>query len=133
MLGYAVRYAVALVILAGGDGLWLSYFAGAVFRPTLGPLLRDPPSWTAIILFYLLYPVGIVCLAVAPALQAPSAKTAILCGALFGFMAYMTYDLTNFATLRVWTVRLAAMDVAWGTVLTALCALGSYLAARAAS
>lgn len=131
MLSYAIRYAAALAVLVVGDALWLSYFAPAMFRPTLGAILRDPPNWTAVVLFYLLYAAGVVIFAVGPALRANAWATALLYGALFGFFAYMTYDLTNLATIRLWTVRLAAIDIAWGTALTALVALASTLMCQA--
>jgi uncharacterized membrane protein len=127
MLRYIVHYGVALVVLAVGDALWLSYFAKSVFRPTLGAILRDPPNWTAAILFYLFYAAGVTIFAVGPASRPHSWMTALFYGALFGFFAYMTYDLTNLATIRLWTARLAVMDIAWGVVLTALAAMTSTL------
>ena len=39
---------------------------------------------------------------------------ALLFGALYGIFTYATYDLTNYATLRVWTLRLTVTDVIWG-------------------
>ena len=47
---------------------------------------------------------------------------AIAYGAMFGFFAYSTYDLSNYATLRNWTLQLTLIDIAWGTVLGALAA-----------
>jgi uncharacterized membrane protein len=128
---YAVRYVVALLGTIVLDALWLSYFARAVFRPTLGSILLDDPRWPVAILFYLLYPLGIVLFAVNPALRGGTWISAALTGALFGFFAYMTYDLTNLATIKVWTVPLAATDIAWGTFLTAAAATASYLATTA--
>src|SRR5687768_6667429 len=46
---------------------------------------------------------------------------------------YGTYDLTNLATLRRWPPALAAVDLAWGSLLTGLAATAGYLAARASS
>jgi uncharacterized membrane protein len=131
MLSYAVRYVVALVVLAVGDLVWLGFFARAVFRPTLGPILREDINWPAAILFYLLYAVGVVIFAVSPALANQSAGKALLYGLLFGFFAYMTYDVTNYATLNAWTIRLALMDVAWGTVISGIAAVISYGVTRA--
>ena len=42
---------------------------------------------------------------------------AALWGALFGFFAYMTYDLSNLATLRGFTTAFAIVDIAWGGVI----------------
>jgi len=128
-LSYAIRYAVALLVMIVGDALWLSYFARAMFRPTLGTMLLDDPRWLAAALFYLLYAAGIVWFAVTPALRSGSWSSAALSGALVGFLAYMTYDLTNLATIKAWTVQLALVDMAWGTLLTAIAATASYFAA----
>jgi uncharacterized membrane protein len=131
MLSIVVRYVAALAVLAIGDFIWLGYFARAVFQPTLGPILREDINWPAAVLFYLLYAVGVVIFATGPALASQSATKALFYGFLFGFFAYMTYDVTNYATLNAWTVRLAVMDVAWGTFISGLAGLTSYAAARA--
>ncbi len=52
-------------------------------------------------------------------------------GALVGFLAYATYDLSNQATLRNWTATLTLTDLTWGTVLSAIAASLGYIAARA--
>lgn len=131
MLSVALRYVVALAVLAVGDLLWLGYFARAVFEPTLKPILREHTDWGAAILFYLLYAVGIVVFAARPALANRSGRQAALYGLLFGFLAYMTYDVTNYATLSAWTVKLAVMDVSWGTFISGVAGLASYGVTRA--
>ena len=126
-MSWIARYVVALLVLGIGDALWLSYFAHAVFRPTLGAILLDDPRWVAVGLFYLAYAAGVLIFAVSPALRASSAWTALIYGALFGLFAYGTYDATNFATIKAWTIQLAVMDTAWGVLLTAVAAFASYL------
>ena len=51
-------------------------------------------------------------------------------GALLGPIAYSTYDLTNLATLRGWSAKLALIDLVWGTIVTSLAATAGYFAAR---
>jgi uncharacterized membrane protein len=131
MLSIAVRYVVALAVLVVGDILWLGYFAHAVFQPTLKPILREEIDWRVAVLFYLLYAVGIAVFAVAPALANRSALLALGYGLLFGFLAYVTYDATNYATISAWTIKLAVMDVGWGTLISGLAALVSYGVTRA--
>ncbi|MFZ1477824.1 MAG: DUF2177 family protein, partial [Sphingorhabdus sp.] len=53
-----------------------------------------------------------------PALASGRWQTALCWGALFGFFCYMTYDLTNHATLKTWSVKVTVLDIIWGTVLT---------------
>ena len=47
-------------------------------------------------------------------------------GAVFGFCAYATYDLTNQATLKNWSTMLSAIDMGWGAALTAASATAAY-------
>jgi uncharacterized membrane protein len=68
--------------------------------------------------FYLLYITGILVFAVRPGVAAGSWQTALVMGALFGFFCYMTYDMTNYATLRVWSLKVTILDLIWGTFLT---------------
>jgi len=112
MANIALRFVAVLVVLVAGDAAWLSYFAPAVFRPTLGSILLDNPRWPAIVAFYLLYTLAVLVFPLPAGLRAGSFLFTLLFGALFGFFAYMTYDLTNFATIKAWTAPLAAIDVA---------------------
>lgn len=129
MIRLAIAYAAAALVMAVLDLAWLSYAAKAFFEPAVGPLLAAKPNNLAAVLFYVLYIVGIMLFAIRPALAAGDGATALLMGAAFGFFAYMTYDLTNMATLKGWPAWLAAMDIAWGTLVTALAAGAGYFAA----
>jgi uncharacterized membrane protein len=123
---WALRYLTALAVLIVLDALWLGLVGGRVFRSVLGGMLLDSPRWGAAALFYLFYALGVVVFAVQPGLRSKSWWTALVYGALIGFLAYMTYELTNLATVKAWTNELAAIDIAWGTVLTALAATASF-------
>jgi uncharacterized membrane protein len=92
----------------------------------LGYLMRPQINWAAAILFYLLFIIGIVLFAVRPALEFQSPMRAIVYGALFGFFAYATYDLTNLATVRDWPVIVTVIDLVWGTVLCGAVSWASY-------
>ena len=72
------------------------------------------------------YVVGIVGLAVIPAVNGGSWTSALLAGALIGLVAYGTYDMTNMSTLKGWSLTLSLVDIAWGTVLTAVAATAGY-------
>jgi uncharacterized membrane protein len=80
-------------------------------------------------LFYLIFIVGILYYAVLPALAVGDWKKALLFGALFGFFTYMTYDLTNYSTMKDWPLAIAFVDTLWGTVLSASVATASYFIA----
>lgn len=130
MLSYLAAYAATLVAFVVIDLVWLGLIAKSFYRDAIGPLMADPPNLVAGGVFYLLYPVGIMLFAVAPTawlggMAAPAEvpwARAVLAGAVFGFFAYATYDLTNLATLRDWPLRLALVDIVWGAALTAAAA-----------
>ncbi|MEO7053377.1 MAG: DUF2177 family protein [Rhizomicrobium sp.] len=130
MTGIAIRFAVVLLVLVVGDAIWLSYFAKVMFRPVLGDILLDTPRWSAAILFYLIYAAGVMVFPLAMGLHKDAMGTAILSGALFGFLAYMTYDLTNLATIKAWTLPLALIDMGWGAFLTAAATAAGFAVAQ---
>lgn len=125
MIKLLFAYAVGLAIFGASDLVWLSLVGGPKFQAAMGPAIefRLIPA----IAFYLLYPIGLVMFAVAPALHRASLQTAIVNGAAFGFFAYATYDLTNHATLRDYTLELAILDLTYGTIASALAAGGAYV------
>jgi uncharacterized membrane protein len=129
MLPYIAAYLAAAIAMAGLDYVWLTTMMGPLYQRVLGPILAPEPDMIAAVAFYLVYLVGIVWFAVRPALESGDWKTAALNGALFGFFAYATYDLTNMATLKVWSLQLTLIDMAWGAVLTATAASAGALAA----
>src|SRR5665213_1461969 len=115
-MAYGVGYLAALVTMVAGDMVWLGLMAPRYYRPTLGDIMISGVNPPPAIAFYALYPIGLVVFAISPALKAGSIGSALLYGALFGFFTYATYDLSNQATLRNWTMQLTAIDVAGGTV-----------------
>jgi uncharacterized membrane protein len=117
--------AVAFVCL---DAVWLTTTNATLYRPVLQPILAPSIRPVAAILFYLIYLTGVVVFAVRPALEARAWRRAPLMGALFGFFAYATYDLTNQATLAVWATRITLMDLTWGAFVTAFGATAGYFA-----
>jgi uncharacterized membrane protein len=128
MLRYVIAYFATAVVFFALDYLWLSRVAIGFYKSQMGEIMRPQPNFTAAGLFYLFYIAGIVYFAIAPSLQNGSVWTVLLSGALLGLFAYGTYDMTNLATLKVWTLSLSAVDMAWGMVLTAISAAVGYLA-----
>jgi len=119
-------YLITVPIFFIVDLVWLGVVAKSFYQKHLGYLMRPQVNWTAAILFYLLFIIGIVIFAVKPALEAQSGLRALAYGALFGFFTYATYDLTNLATVKDWPVIVTVIDLVWGTVLCGAVAWGSY-------
>ena len=127
---YAAAYGGAALVLSVLDVLWLWWVVGRLYRAELGSLMRTEVAVLPAVAFYLIYIVGIVVFAVMPALASGSLLRAAGLGALLGFIAYCTYDLTNLATLNGWPVKVAMLDIAWGTFISALAAVGGTWAVR---
>jgi uncharacterized membrane protein len=127
---WAATYLACLVAFFGIDFIWLSAMVGRVYRPTMGDIALANVNFPPAVAFYGLYPIGLLIFAVMPAVKAESLAAAVVYGALFGFFTYATYDLTNQATLRNWTVQLSLIDMGWGTVLAACAAVVGYLVAN---
>ena len=130
MIKYIVAYLGAGVTFAAIDAVWLTTMSSRLYKPVLGPILADKPDMKAAVAFYLISIFGTVFLAIAPALREGAWQRAAINGAVLGFVAYATYDLTNQATLNVWSLKLTLIDLCWGTALTTVSALGGYLSAR---
>jgi uncharacterized membrane protein len=112
-------YGVAAVALLALDLLWLGVIAPPLYQRTIGPLLRPQPDLLAAALFYAVYLMGVNELVIhALPATAPLGRVAAR-GALLGFVAYATFDLTALAVLAGWSPLVTAVDIAWGTLLTA--------------
>jgi uncharacterized membrane protein len=128
---YIVSYLAAALIFLGCDAVWLSIMGNALYRPALGDLMAPSFRVVPAVIFYALYVVGIVYFPITAAFASGRWSTALIQGACLGFFAYATYDLTNQATLRQWSTTVTVVDMAWGTIATAIAATVAYLIARA--
>jgi uncharacterized membrane protein len=125
---YLTAYFATLTVFVICVMAWLGTMASRLYRPTLGDIMLADVNLPAGVAFYLIYPIGLVIFAVLPALKSGSLTEAILYGALFGCFTYLTYDLTNQATLRNWTTQLTLIDVGWGTMLGGIAAAAGFWA-----
>lgn len=126
MKRYIVAYMVTLIVMVLIDAVWLSTMADRLYRPVMGDMLAPEFRLAPAIVFYLIYPAGLVFLAVRPAFREEALTVAILSGAVLGFIAYATYDLTNQATLIRWSTALTIADLCWGTFLSAIASGAGY-------
>lgn len=112
------------------DMIWLGLLARKFYDRQIGFLRSEKINWIAALLFYFLFNLGLLLFAVEPAIESGSIILALQRGALYGFFTYMTYDLTNLATLKDWPAQMAVVDIVWGT---ALCASSAAAAGWAAT
>lgn len=118
MKKYVYSYVAAAVLMLVFDGVWIGIVARDFYQQGIGHLMAPSPRLDAALLFYGVYALGLVVFVVAPQSKerASTWLSTLLRGALFGLVAYATYDLTNLATLRDWPVQVALVDMAWGAL-----------------
>jgi uncharacterized membrane protein len=126
MTQFLMLYAISVPIFFVIDMVWLGLVASNFYKEKLGYIMGEI-NWTAAIIFYLVFLVGLVIFAIYPAVVKGEWQYALIYGALFGFFTYATYDLTNLATLRDWPLSITLVDMAWGTVLGMSVSVVTYL------
>ena len=93
-------------------------------------MLSEKVNWKAALVFYFIYIVGILFYSVVPTIEDGSWQRALLLGSTFGFFTYATYDLTNLATLKNWSVKVVLVDIVWGMILCGSVAAASFQIAK---
>ena len=122
-------YAIALPVFFAIEMIWLGVVAKNFYRAQIGALMKPDVNWTAAIIFYLIFIAGLIVFVIAPALEKGSWTHALLFGALFGFVCYATYDLTNLAVAKDWSLLVTIVDLVWGAVLAASVSIVTYFVA----
>ena len=130
MRDYIKLYFATLIAFFVIDMVWLGLIARTLYRNYLGFLLASTTNWYAVILFYLLFILGILVFVVLPGLKDNSLKATLLRAVLFGLVTYATYDLTNLATVKNWPVLITVIDLAWGTILSVLVSYISFMVGK---
>ncbi len=124
-------YGAALLVMGALDAAWLAFLARDFYRQEMGDLMAPQVNVVPAALFYLGYPAGLVTLALQP--MPETAMVALGRAALVGLVAYGAYDLTNLAVLRGASVKLAMVDMAWGTLASAVAGTAAYFAMQRAA
>lgn len=127
MLTFVKLYVIAFIVFFVIDLIWLGIVAKNLYQKQIGHLLKTDVNWIAAMVFYALFVAALVIFVLMPAVDKGTLSHAILYGALFGFITYATYDLTNLATLKDWPLSITLIDLAWGTFLGLSTSTVSYL------
>lgn len=112
-----ILYITTLITFLIIDLLWLGLFAKNLYQTELGFIMAKSPNWPPAILFYLLYVGGLLYFVITPAIHAHDWTLALKNGVIFGLITYATYDLTNYATLENWPLKITLIDLIWGSFL----------------
>jgi uncharacterized membrane protein len=119
MINYIYAFLTSIFTMAVLDAAWLGLVAPAFYKKHIGFIMAEKPNWFAAVAFYLIFILGLTIFVVYPGWKNPDALLKVfLLGALFGFVTYATYDLTNQATLKNWPYVVTIVDLIWGTALT---------------
>jgi uncharacterized membrane protein len=129
-MSYGIAYVACLILFGVVDGFWISTMANRLYRPMLGDILLANLRLAPALAFYFLFPVGLLVFAVGPSLRTESWTTAVCYGLIFGAFTYGTYDLTNYATLRNWTLQITIIDISYGAIVAAGASFAGYWAAK---
>ena len=117
---WIVMFLIAFVVFIAVDLVWLGFVARTFYKDQLGDLMAKKVNWTAAMIFYVLYVVGLTVIVIHPAASEGSVLNAFLFGGFVSFLMYATYDLTNLATLENWPLKMTVVDLIWGASLGAL-------------
>ena len=129
-MNFLKAYVGVLIVFVIFDAVWLGLIAVDFYAETIGHLMAETVNWGAAVVFYAMYIGGIAHFVSIPAGAVDDLKKAAVNGALFGVIAYGTYDLTNYATLRDWPLKVVVADMLWGGFITASAAIGGYFAVK---
>lgn len=110
-------YLIAISIFFLIDMIWLGLVAQGFYAKQIGSLMKSNINWLAAIIFYLIFIFGLVIFVISPAMEKNSWISALVFGALFGFVCYATYDLTNLAVAKDWPLLVTIVDMIWGAFL----------------
>lgn len=112
------------------DIIWLSIAVKSFYRPNIGHLLLDRPVMWAAAMFYIIYVVGIGVVIIEPSINFNNTFSFLFKAFIFGLVAYGTYNLTNMATVKGWSVYVVFVDMLWGGLLTAFSSYYGILIAK---
>ena len=73
------------------------------------------------VLFYVIFLLGLIFFVINPK-QGSSLLNIFIIGAFYGLVTYGTYDLTVYASLNIFNLKIVITDILWGMVLSGLVA-----------
>lgn len=120
-------FLITFVIFIAIDIVWIGFVAQDFYYTNLASIIAPTFKLLPAFIFYLIYILAIVHFVIKPGLQKRSISSLLLNGALLGLTCYATYDLTNYATLNDFPLKVVLVDLVWGTTLTTLISYFSYL------
>ena len=110
---------IALLFFLIIDVFWIYFVATPMYKQEISSLmeLKVPPA----ILFYVIFLLGLIFFVVNPN-QDSTLLNVFLIGSFFGLVTYGTYDLTVYASMNIFSLKLVVADILWGMFLSGVVA-----------
>ena len=106
---------IALIFFFIIDVFWIYFVATPMYKQEVSSLmeLKIPPA----LLFYVIFLLGLIFFVINPN-QDNTLLNVFLIGAFFGLVTYGTYDLTVYASMNIFSLKLVIADILWGMFLS---------------
>ena len=106
---------IALLFFFIVDVFWIYFVATPMYKQEIGSLmeLKVPPA----LIFYIVFLLGLIFFVINPN-QSNTLLNVFLIGAFFGLVTYGTYDLTVYASMNIFSLKLVIADILWGMFLS---------------
>ena len=106
---------IALLFFCIIDVFWIYFVATPMYTKEVASLmqLKIPPA----ILFYIVFLLGLIFFVINPN-HGNSLVNVFMIGAFYGLVTYGTYDLTVYATMNIFSLKLVVADILWGMILS---------------
>ena len=106
---------IALIFFFIIDVFWIYFVATPMYKQEVGSLmeLKVPPA----LIFYVIFLLGLIFFVINPN-QNNTLLNVFLIGAFFGLVTYGTYDLTVYASMNIFSLKLVIADILWGMFLS---------------
>ena len=106
---------IALLFFFIIDVFWIYFVATPMYKQEVGSLmeLKVPPA----LIFYVVFLLGLIFFVINPN-QNNTLLNVFLIGAFFGLVTYGTYDLTVYASMNIFSLKLVITDILWGMFLS---------------
>ena len=106
---------IALLFFFIIDVFWIYFVATPMYKQEVESLmeLKVPPA----LIFYVVFLLGLIFFVINPN-QSNTLLNVFLIGAFFGLVTYGTYDLTVYASMNIFSLKLVIADILWGMFLS---------------
>jgi len=106
---------IALLFFCIIDVFWIYLVVTPMYKQEVASLmqLKIPPA----ILFYIIFLLGLIFFVINP-YHGNTLFNVFMIGAFYGLVTYGTYDLTVYATMNIFSLKLVIADILWGMVLS---------------